>query len=182
MAWRNVARDRGRAILALRRIATCWAGDGRPHHRLVLVSDRTLERSRNTIGAYVSALDVFMREPSRGGVLRDQRAGTVVDRRFLAVRSCLPPLSTRRGATRVPSQARDASPRSRNEPRSRYKTRWPPQPRCSTSLSGWALRRLDEIALAGLAAPARRLIGYTRRRVPRPCSPGPTQRAGTDLH
>jgi Domain of unknown function (DUF5615) len=53
-------------------IATRWAGDGRSHHGLVFVSDRTLDRSRNTIGTYVSALDTFMREHPGEDVLRDQ--------------------------------------------------------------------------------------------------------------
>jgi predicted nuclease of predicted toxin-antitoxin system len=53
-------------------IATRWAGDGRPHQGLVLVSDRTLGRSRNTIGAYVSTLDRFMRAHPAEDALREQ--------------------------------------------------------------------------------------------------------------
>jgi hypothetical protein len=53
-------------------IATHWAGDGRPHHGLLFVSDRTLARSRNTIGAYVSALEKFMGEHQADDALREE--------------------------------------------------------------------------------------------------------------
>ncbi len=53
-------------------IATRWAGDGRPHHGLLFVSDRTLGRSRNTIGACVRALHRFMKEHPAEDALRDQ--------------------------------------------------------------------------------------------------------------
>lgn len=43
-------------------IAKRWAGEGRSHHGLVLVSDRTIPRSRNTIGAYVRALEGVLDE------------------------------------------------------------------------------------------------------------------------
>jgi Domain of unknown function (DUF5615) len=42
-------------------IATRWAGEGRSHYGVPLVSDRTLRRSRNTIGAYVRAIDLLLR-------------------------------------------------------------------------------------------------------------------------
>jgi Domain of unknown function (DUF5615) len=69
--------DEGRALLTnnvrdFAPIATRWAGDGRAHHGLVFVSDSTLGRSRNTIGAYVSALDRFMAEHSAQDALSDQ--------------------------------------------------------------------------------------------------------------
>ena len=53
-------------------IATRWAGDGRTHLGLLFVSDRTLGRSRNTIGTYTSALDRFMKEHPSEDALRDQ--------------------------------------------------------------------------------------------------------------
>jgi predicted nuclease of predicted toxin-antitoxin system len=67
----------GRALLTnnvrdFASIATRWAGDGRPHHGLLFVSDSTLGRSRNTIGTYVSALDKFMAEHPVEDALRDQ--------------------------------------------------------------------------------------------------------------
>jgi len=49
-----------------------WAGDGRAHHGLLFVSDRTLGRSRNTIGAHVSARDTLMREHAGEDLLREQ--------------------------------------------------------------------------------------------------------------
>ena len=62
-------------------IATRWAGDGRSHHGLVFVSDHTLQRSRNTIGAYVSALDRFMAEHSAQDALSDQIRWLTADSR-----------------------------------------------------------------------------------------------------
>jgi predicted nuclease of predicted toxin-antitoxin system len=53
-------------------IATRWAGDGRTHYGLLLISDRTLRRSRNTIGAYVRAIDRLLREHPTEDALRDQ--------------------------------------------------------------------------------------------------------------
>lgn len=53
-------------------IATRWIGDSRTHYGLLLVSDRTLMRSRNTIGAYVRALDRFLRGHPADDALRDQ--------------------------------------------------------------------------------------------------------------
>lgn len=53
-------------------IATRWAGDGRTHYGLLLVTDRTLKRSCNTIGAYASALEKFMRAHPAEGALCDQ--------------------------------------------------------------------------------------------------------------
>ncbi|MGA8364240.1 MAG: DUF5615 family PIN-like protein [Solirubrobacteraceae bacterium] len=53
-------------------IATRWVGEGRSYYGLLLVSDRTLKRSRNTIGAYVSAIDRLLREHSEENALRDQ--------------------------------------------------------------------------------------------------------------
>lgn len=52
-------------------IATPWAGDGRTHQGLLLVSDRTLRRSRNTIGAYVKAIDRLLRDHPADDALRD---------------------------------------------------------------------------------------------------------------
>jgi predicted nuclease of predicted toxin-antitoxin system len=53
-------------------IATRWGGEGRSHHGLLLVSDRTLRRSRNTIGAYVRAIHRLLREHPAEDALRDQ--------------------------------------------------------------------------------------------------------------
>ena len=53
-------------------IATRWVGEGRSSHGLLLVSDRTLKRSRNTIGAYVKAIDRLLREHPEEDALRDQ--------------------------------------------------------------------------------------------------------------
>ena len=53
-------------------IATRWAGDGQPHHGLLFVSDRTLRRSRDTIGAYVRGLDRLLRALPAEDALRDQ--------------------------------------------------------------------------------------------------------------
>ncbi len=53
-------------------IATRWAGEGRSHYGLLLVSDRTLQRSRNTIGAYVKAIDRLLREHPAEDSLRNQ--------------------------------------------------------------------------------------------------------------
>ena len=53
-------------------IATRWAGDGRSQYGLLLVSDRTLRRSRNTIGAYVKAIDRVLRDHPADDALRDQ--------------------------------------------------------------------------------------------------------------
>jgi predicted nuclease of predicted toxin-antitoxin system len=67
----------GRALLTnnvrdLIPIATRWVSEGQSHHGLLLVSDRTLPRSRNTIGAYVRALDQFLRAHPAEDALRDQ--------------------------------------------------------------------------------------------------------------
>lgn len=53
-------------------IATRWAGEGRSHYGMLLVSDRTLRRSRNTIGAYVRAIDRLLRAHPAEDALRDQ--------------------------------------------------------------------------------------------------------------
>lgn len=53
-------------------IATRWAGEGRSHDGLLLVSDRTLRRSRNAIGAYVRALDGLLQAHSADHSLADQ--------------------------------------------------------------------------------------------------------------
>lgn len=53
-------------------IATRWVGEGRSHHGLLLVSDRTLRRSRKTIGAYVGAIDRLLRKNPAEDDLRDQ--------------------------------------------------------------------------------------------------------------
>jgi len=53
-------------------IATRWVGDGRTHYGLLLVSDRTLRRSRNTIGTYVRAIDRLLRAHLAEDALRDQ--------------------------------------------------------------------------------------------------------------
>lgn len=53
-------------------IATRWVGESRSHHGLLLVSDHTLKRSRNTIGAYVRAIDRLLREYPAEEALRDQ--------------------------------------------------------------------------------------------------------------
>lgn len=53
-------------------IATRWVGEGRTHYGLVLVSDRTLRRSRNTIGAYVRAIDRLLRAHSAEDALLEQ--------------------------------------------------------------------------------------------------------------
>lgn len=53
-------------------IATRWASEGRTHQGLLLVSDRTLRRSRDTIGAYVRALDRVLRSHPSDDALRDQ--------------------------------------------------------------------------------------------------------------
>jgi predicted nuclease of predicted toxin-antitoxin system len=53
-------------------IATRWAGEGRSHYGLLLVSDRTLQRSRNTIGVYIKAIDRLLREHPSEDALRDQ--------------------------------------------------------------------------------------------------------------
>lgn len=42
-------------------IASRLAAEGRSHHGLLFVSDRTIRRSHDTIGAYVRALDAFLR-------------------------------------------------------------------------------------------------------------------------
>jgi predicted nuclease of predicted toxin-antitoxin system len=49
-----------------------WVGEGRSYYGLLLASDRTLQRSRNTIGAYVRAIDRLLREHPAEGALRDQ--------------------------------------------------------------------------------------------------------------
>lgn len=53
-------------------IATRWVGEGRSYYGLLLVSDRTLKRSRNTIGAYVRAIDRLLREHPAEDATRDQ--------------------------------------------------------------------------------------------------------------
>lgn len=53
-------------------IAIRWASEGRTHQGLLLVSDRTLRRSRDTIGAYVRALDRVLRSHPGDDALRDQ--------------------------------------------------------------------------------------------------------------
>lgn len=53
-------------------IVTRWVGEGRSHYGLLLVSDRTLKRSRKTIGAYVRAIDRALHEHPVQDALRDQ--------------------------------------------------------------------------------------------------------------
>lgn len=53
-------------------IARRWAAEGRSHRGLILVSDRTLPRSRNTIGPYVSALERLLRAHPAEDALQDQ--------------------------------------------------------------------------------------------------------------
>jgi hypothetical protein len=73
----GLALAEGRALLTNNvrdfiRIAPRWAGEGRSHHGLVFVSDRTLRRSRDTIGAYVRALETCLRAHPAEDSLRDQ--------------------------------------------------------------------------------------------------------------
>jgi len=53
-------------------IATRWAGEGRTHYGLLLTSDRTLRRSRNTIGTYTEAIGRLLRSHPADDALRDQ--------------------------------------------------------------------------------------------------------------
>lgn len=54
------------------RIASRWAGEGRSHGGLLFVSDRTLPRSRDTIGAYVRALEACLRAHPADDALGDR--------------------------------------------------------------------------------------------------------------
>jgi hypothetical protein len=62
-------------------IATRWVSDGRTHYGLLFVSDRTLKRSRNTIGAYVSALDKFIAAHPAEDALREETRWLTADSR-----------------------------------------------------------------------------------------------------
>lgn len=53
-------------------IAVRWAAVGRQHYGLVFTSDRSLPRSRDTIGVYVGLLDALLRAHPGESALLDQ--------------------------------------------------------------------------------------------------------------
>lgn len=66
--WRALLTDNVRDFVP---IARRWVGEGRSHHGLLLC-DRTPRRSRNTIGAYVRALDHLLQAQPAVNALADQ--------------------------------------------------------------------------------------------------------------
>ena len=73
----GLALAEGRALLTNNvrdfvRIAARWSAEGRSHHGLVFVSDRTLRRSRDTIGAYVRALEMCLQAHPAEDALHDR--------------------------------------------------------------------------------------------------------------
>lgn len=53
-------------------LARLWAAEGRAHHGLVFTSDRSLPRTRDTVGRYVALLDALAREHPSDDALLDR--------------------------------------------------------------------------------------------------------------
>ena len=53
-------------------IARQWQSQGRSHHGLILMSDHSMPRNRNTIGRYVEVLAVLMTDNPADGSLVDR--------------------------------------------------------------------------------------------------------------